>query len=67
MEAVVAYFEVLSRHLPGDSEQNHEKITVRTVGVQPKIQTRHLPNAASKRYYLNQTNTEKRTHTHTNT
>jgi hypothetical protein len=35
-EAVVAYFNVLSRHLPGEAEENYEK-SVRFAGLQAEI------------------------------
>jgi hypothetical protein len=30
---IVAYFTILSRHSPGGTEENHEKISAKIVGV----------------------------------
>jgi hypothetical protein len=40
----VSYFKVLSKHLPGLTEQNHEKNSVRITGLQVEIRTREMPN-----------------------
>jgi hypothetical protein len=36
--------QVLSSHMPGESNKNHKKKTVRTASVPAKIQTDHLLN-----------------------
>jgi hypothetical protein len=36
-EAVVAYFKVLSRHLPGGTEESHENSSFRIPGLQAEI------------------------------
>jgi hypothetical protein len=44
MEVVVAYSEILSRHLPEETEENTAEASVRIVSVSPGIRTGHLPN-----------------------
>jgi hypothetical protein len=39
-EVVVAYFKVLSWHLPGGTEKNHKKTSVRIAGLWAKISMR---------------------------
>jgi hypothetical protein len=39
---------LLSRHLPGQTEENHKKL-VRLMGVPAEIRTRHLSNASQMR------------------
>jgi hypothetical protein len=51
-EAAVAQSEVLSRHLPGRTEVNYEKL--RRVRVPTETQTRYLSNTSQKRYRLGQ-------------
>jgi hypothetical protein len=43
-DAVVACFKVLSQHLPGWTEKNHEKPPVRIAGLRAEIWNRDLPN-----------------------
>lgn len=42
-EAVVAYFEALSLHLPGETKENYET-AVSTADLRAKISNRDLPN-----------------------
>jgi hypothetical protein len=44
-------FNVLSRHLPGGSEEKHENF-VRTAGIRADIWTPDIPNTNQKRYTL---------------
>jgi hypothetical protein len=41
---------VLSMHLPGGTDKNHE-IPLRIFGVPAEIGTEHLPNTSLKRYH----------------
>jgi hypothetical protein len=43
------YIDVLTRHLPGETEENYE-ISGGIVSVQPEIQTDHLPNTKLNLY-----------------
>jgi hypothetical protein len=49
-EVVVVYFETLSRHLPGGTEEHHEKVSVRIVCVPSEIQIGHLLNTNNNHY-----------------
>jgi hypothetical protein len=43
--------EVLPRHLPGGTEENHKKYSVRTGGVPAGIREEHRPNTSLERYH----------------
>jgi hypothetical protein len=44
--------EVLSEHLVGDIQENHENL--RIIGVLAEIRTKQLPNISKERYHLSQ-------------
>jgi hypothetical protein len=43
-------FKVISQHVLEGTEENHEIVTVRIVGVSAEIRTEHLPKTKEKRY-----------------
>ena len=48
----MAYFEVRSRHVPGEAKECHRKLCVRTADDPMKIPTERFPKRKQNRYRL---------------
>jgi hypothetical protein len=55
VETDVTYLKVLSKHLSGDTDRNHEKVSEPAVRASnpTKIRSEYLQTANSERYYSN--------------